>query len=159
VHDVNDLGLRAARIDEALRRARRAGEQWEADLHHGRLPRDAPLPVEASVGPELQAEAEAVAVALCDAYIAAGPAERSALRQSVAALDDVLRLLHDLLSSAAERVVQTGDELWLKRGLAAAGLENRAIDERDTMVALNELWRAAERAGLDAEAAWPLSRT
>jgi hypothetical protein len=44
------------------------------------------------------------------------------------------------------------------RGLAAAGLEGRVVDERDTLVALNELWRAAERHGLDADQLWPLSR-
>ncbi len=36
----------------------------------------------------------------------------------------------------------TGDPVWVERGLAAAGLENRAIDYRDTLVGLNALWRA-----------------
>ena len=99
-----------------------------------------------------------MALALCDAFIEADTTDRSALRHRVAGLDDVLRLLHALPGHAAAQVAQTGDELWLKRGLAAAGLEGRVVDERDTLVALNELWRAAERHGLDAAQLWPLSR-
>jgi hypothetical protein len=57
---------------------------------------------------------------------------------------------------AAQWVESTGDQAWLERGLAAAGLENRAIDYRDTLVGLTALWRAAERAGLDAEKVWHL---
>jgi hypothetical protein len=155
---VDDVLSRAAAVDEALHRARRAGEQREADVAHGRVAPDEPPPAEATVGPELEREACAVVLALCDAFRSGDETERAALRARVAGLGDVLRRLNAVPAYAARRVEHTGDELWLERGLAAAGLENRAVDERDTRLGLEALWRAADRAKLDARGVWHLSR-
>jgi hypothetical protein len=155
---VDDVFARAIAVNELLRRARRSSEQWEADVARGLRQRTESPVAESGLAPDVEREAWEVVFALCDHYRAAGPSERAAMRERVAPLHDVLRLLNGMPGQAAQWVARTGDPAWVERGLAAAGLEDRAIDYRDTLVGLNALWRAAERAGLDAEKVWHLGQ-
>ena len=154
---MDDVFARAIAVNELLRRARRSGEREEADVARG-LRQRTPPSAESRLAPDVEREAWEVVLALCDHYRAASPSARAAMSERVAPLHDVMRLLNGMPAQAAQWVASTGDLAWVERGLAAAGLENRAIDYRDTLVGLNALWRAAERAGLDPEKVWHLGQ-
>lgn len=50
---------------------------------------------------------------------------------------------------AGQRIECSKDRDWLRRGLAAASIEDNLTDYRDTLVALGRIYLAAARAGLD----------
>ena len=49
----------------------------------------------------------------------------------------------------AEKLMETGDETWLRTGLAAIAMAERSMDYRDMLLVLAELYVVAEEAGLD----------
>ncbi len=93
---------------------------------------------------------------LCPAYLGASTEQRAAAR---AAVDDKPGLLSALLGyayraaerlrSSADRLRSSADREWLRRGLAAISIENCARDYRDVLLALAELYVAAEEAGIE----------
>ena len=148
---VEEPAARAARVDTALQRARKAWLLWDARREQGwRVPGEPPP--EALVPPELEQEARAVVLALVEAYRTAGPAGREALRAGVAGLGDVLRALQGFLFEAAEEVAATREAAWVERCCAAAALVGEAVDPRDRQVGVERLYQAASVAGLNAEA-------
>jgi hypothetical protein len=85
---------------------------------------------------------------LCPAYLAATPAEQSALRRAVRDKYGVVSALRGYVYRAAKRLQSPSDLEWLRRGLAAASLDDCSQDYRDFLLALAELYVAAEKAGI-----------
>ena len=86
---------------------------------------------------------------LCSEYLGSTPKEREQCRSLVRNRKGVLGALIGYVYSATERLGTTKDINHLRLGLAAASIENCATDYRDDLVALADLWLAAERAGFD----------
>jgi hypothetical protein len=51
--------------------------------------------------------------------------------------------------TSASRLQSSADGEWLRKGLAAASIENCSVDYRDVLLALAELYAAAEKVGID----------
>jgi len=86
---------------------------------------------------------------LCAAYLEASDDQREQLR---AALDNKPGIRNNLLGyvyTATQHLHASDDRYWLQIGLAAASLENCSTDYRDFLLALADLYVAAERVGLD----------
>jgi hypothetical protein len=86
---------------------------------------------------------------MCLTYLEAAPKERERMRRLVSEKGGVLNRLLGLTYQSAKRLRETADPIWLRIGLAAASLENCRFDFRDYLLALAELYVAAEEAGLD----------
>lgn len=82
-------------------------------------------------------------------YLAGTDAEREHVRRAVAARWTLLDRVRGYAVSLAERIRTPQDVGLLRAGLAAMSIENCAVDYRDTLLALAELWVRAERAGID----------
>jgi len=96
------------------------------------------------ISDSLQAEIFATLDQLCALYLAADSAQRHELRAfliTTAAIGE--ELWQNYPRYAADRLMSSGDDIWLKRGLAAVSLEDLRIDYRDTLGVLGWLWRAA----------------
>ncbi len=96
-----------------------------------------------------QPEIEEILERMCSEYLRATPHERERCRCVVGDRKAVLSALLGYVHSAAKRVKSTTDIDHLRLGLAAASIENCAVDFRDGLVALAGIWVAAERAGID----------
>ena len=86
---------------------------------------------------------------LCPAYLDATPDQRAEIRAAVSEQDGVLSALLGYVYRAAKRIQSPADREWVRKGLAAVSIENCRKDYRDVLLALAELYVAAERAGLD----------
>jgi hypothetical protein len=82
-------------------------------------------------------------------YLIASPTERERCRAAVSDKDAVQSFLLGYVASCADRIRSPEDVGPLRRGLAAAPIENCATDYRDVLVALAKLFVWAERAGID----------
>lgn len=96
-----------------------------------------------------QPEIEGIIDRMCSEYLSATPQEREQGRSLISDRETVLAYLLGYVHSAAKRVSITKEIEHLRRGLAAASIENCASDYRDVLMALADLWVAAERAGID----------
>jgi hypothetical protein len=85
---------------------------------------------------------------LCPAYLSATDEQRTEIRAAVSDKNGVLSALLGYVYRAAERIQSPADRDWLRWGLAAVSIENCRKDYRDVLLALAELYVAAERAGL-----------
>ena len=85
---------------------------------------------------------------LCPAYVDASAEERAAVRAAVSEKGGVLSALLGYAYRAARRIRSPEDREWLRRGLAAISIENCSKDYRDVLLALAELYVAAEQAGM-----------
>jgi hypothetical protein len=85
---------------------------------------------------------------LCPAYLEASAERRAAVRVAVSDKGGVLSALLGYAYRAAKRIQSPADREWLRRGLAAISIENCARDYRDVLLALAELYVAAEEAGI-----------
>lgn len=81
-------------------------------------------------------------------YGEASPGQRAEIRRSLAGLDTWDLVLY--VRRVALPIHSPTDVDWLKKGLAAASIENGQFDFRDTIVSLVLLRYAAEKAGIDA---------
>ncbi len=86
---------------------------------------------------------------VCDAYLSAMPAECAVVRAALRDCPGVLNHLMGYAYHAGETLKATGQREWLRRGLAAISIENCRYDYRDVLLALADLYLAAEAAGLD----------
>jgi hypothetical protein len=130
-------------IQEKLFLVNRAGythADYERDVAHVRAAQRARY----DPYPEMYAQFDQ----LCPAYLDAPPSTRAAIRDAVADRPGVLHALLGYVYRAAGRVRSPDGEEWLLRGLVAASIENGARDVRDLLLALAELYVAAEQAGL-----------
>ena len=85
---------------------------------------------------------------LCPAYLEAPTEGRAAVRAAVSDKKGVPSALLGYAYRAARRIQSPTDREWLRRGLAALSIENCCRDYRDVLVALAELYVAAEEAGI-----------
>ena len=85
---------------------------------------------------------------LCPAYLEASAEGRAAVRVAVSDKSGVLSALLGYAYRMAKRIQSPLDKEWLRRGLAAISIENCARDYRDVLLALAELYVAAEEAGI-----------
>jgi hypothetical protein len=85
---------------------------------------------------------------LCPAYLEAAPEERAKVRAAASDKNGVLSALLGYAYRAARRIESAEDREWLRRGLAAISIEDCARDWRDVLLALAELYVAAEEAGI-----------
>lgn len=85
---------------------------------------------------------------LCPAYLAASGEQRATVRAAVSEKAGVLSALLGYAYRAAKRIQSPADREWLRRGLAAISIENCSKDYRDVLLALAELYVAAEEAGM-----------
>ena len=86
---------------------------------------------------------------VCDAYLIATPAECAIVRVALSQSPSVLNHLMGYAYHAGQTLEATGQREWLRRGLAAISIENCRYDYRDVLLALADLYLAAEAAGLD----------
>jgi hypothetical protein len=85
---------------------------------------------------------------LCPAYLEASAERRAAVRVAASDKSGVLSALLGYAYRMAKRIQSPLDREWLRRGLAAISIENCARDYRDVLLALAELYVAAEEAGI-----------
>ena len=85
---------------------------------------------------------------LCPAYVEASAEQRAAVRAAVSEKGGVLSALLGYAYRAARQIQSPEDREWLRRGLAAISIENCSKDYRDVLLALAELYVAAEKAGM-----------
>jgi hypothetical protein len=95
------------------------------------------------------AAVEPILEQMCAEYLIASPAERERCRAAVSENDSVQSFLLGYVATCADRIRSPEDLGPLRRGLAAASIENCATDYRDVFVALAKLFVWAERAGVD----------
>jgi hypothetical protein len=86
---------------------------------------------------------------LCPAYLEATDEQRAAIRATASDKNSVMSAMLGYIYHAAKQIQSPADREWLRWGLAAASIENCHWDYRDVLLALAELYVAAERAGLD----------
>jgi hypothetical protein len=95
-------------------------------------------------------------------YIEATPEERSEIRKIINESEyptpkgGKFHFLEDLLFNytndwALKNLKETGDRIWLLRGLVSRSMENCGIDYRDTITQLTYLYIAAQEKGIDPE--------
>ncbi len=87
---------------------------------------------------------------LCPYYLEeATPQERTEIRAATSDKAGVLSALLGYVYASASRLQSSADGEWLRKGLAAASIENCSVDYRDILLALAELYVAAEKVGID----------
>jgi hypothetical protein len=87
-------------------------------------------------------------------YLAAASRERKAIRSVVSDKDGILSALLGYAYRAATQLRTKADEEWLDKGLAAVSIENCSKDYRDVLLALAELYVAAEEMGINPKPAF-----
>jgi len=85
---------------------------------------------------------------LADMYMAGDFRQRVDIMGMVGARRGVRNHMHGYMHRCAKQLRETRDDTWLLRGLTAAAIEDATIDWRDTLVALGELYLAAEHVRL-----------
>lgn len=157
------------RIDRLIARLESRLASWDK-LVSDLLPRNDPLyvPTRADVKyAEKRLEAKgvrnplgqvvAMLAPVCDEYLSGDAGARRTVFECVHApgRQQVLRFLSSYPNFAAQELAgksRPGSLLWLRRGLAGAAIENFAIDCRDTLMSLLNLYRAGRDAGIDVRA-------
>jgi hypothetical protein len=91
---------------------------------------------------------------LCPAYLDAASPQRAEIRAVVSDKAGLPSALLGYVYRSASQIQSASDGEWLRRGLAAASIENCARDFRDVVLALAELYVAAEEAGIDPKPAF-----
>jgi hypothetical protein len=91
---------------------------------------------------------------LSPAYLTATAEEREAIRLAISDKGGVLSALLGYVYRSAEQVRTQADKEWLLRGLAAVSIENCSKDYRDMLIALAEMYVAAEEVGIDPKPAF-----
>ncbi len=94
-------------------------------------------------------EHEPFYASLCQTYLDASPRQRARICDAVSDKKGVLNRLLGFVYKSSEHLRATQDGHWLRIGLAAAAIQGGRLDERDFLLALAELWMAAEAAGID----------
>lgn len=87
---------------------------------------------------------------LCVLYLSVSREQREHIRNLAAEPTRVVSYqLLGHISWAGEQASSSKDGEWVRRGLAAASIENNRLDPRDTFTALGGLYLAASSAGID----------
>lgn len=87
---------------------------------------------------------------LCVLYLSVPSEQREQIRNLAAEPSRVINYhLFGHIGWAGKQVSTSGDGEWVRRGLAAASIENNRLDARDTFTALGGLYLAASSVGID----------
>lgn len=87
---------------------------------------------------------------LCVLYLSAASEEREQIRNLAAEPSRVINYhLLNHIGWAGKQMSTSADGEWVRRGLAAASIEDNRLDARDTFTALGGLYLAASSAGID----------
>ena len=81
-------------------------------------------------------------------YLEVGSEDREHIRITVSDKDGLLSALVGYANRSANHIKSLADRIWLKKGLAALSIEDCCKDFRDVLLALSELYLAAEDVGL-----------
>ncbi|MEA2711973.1 MAG: hypothetical protein QOF78_4574 [Phycisphaerales bacterium] len=116
-----------------------------AELH------DAASRANDAVPADLRDRAAALFPALCHAYLAESPEQRQQTRERVRDRQTLHHHLIGFVHFNANQIRNRKEDpsIALRRGLAAASIENNVLDFRDMYIALGELYKAAATAGVD----------
>jgi hypothetical protein len=104
---------------------------------------------EAERSKPVEAEIERFFEPLCDAYAESTESARLRVRRALETKRSLLAWLCGYVSQGARELERTRDERILLRALAAASMDDGRLDRRDVILALDDLFLAAERAGID----------
>jgi hypothetical protein len=85
---------------------------------------------------------------LCDRYLQAVSPEREELRNEIARCFSLLRSLRQYIGRCETLISTTKERTYLRRGLAAASLEDNRVNYKEMYVALGSLYRASVAAGI-----------
>ena len=85
---------------------------------------------------------------LCAIYLDADPDQRGAIRGLLEHRQSVLKYLHGYMGRTARLLESSGDEKWLRLGLAAASIADQRVDWRDLMIRLGGLYLTAREVGI-----------
>lgn len=86
---------------------------------------------------------------LCHAYLHCSSQEREQIRDAVCKKEGILGVLVSRIRESADHLRSSKNQAALLDGLIAASIENGQTDFRDVLLALAELYVAAEEAGID----------
>jgi hypothetical protein len=143
-------------VDQAFERLKaehnqRAGNPMGFTAHIPEMGRQAV----ASVPGDPTGVAYAVMDRAADHFLKSPPEDRKQLGDFFADCRGLERIHRGYVGARAVRHLRSSrDALWLWRGLAVAALAQGGTDFRDLHLALQDLWDAAESAGLDASLAF-----
>ena len=84
----------------------------------------------------------------CDIYLKATPEERAEIRAVPEANKDFYQIVSGYIGRAIGQLADTGDAVWLTRGLVMISIENMARDFRDTLLNIAALYVEAEKHGI-----------
>lgn len=98
---------------------------------------------------EADAELDAFCLELCRLYPTLSEEEQGDLRTSVARYEAVRWGVFGWITGVTDRIRTAADAAWLDVGLAAAALENCAVDDRDWLLSVAFLYAAGEDVGVD----------
>ena len=124
-------------------------ERWQFADGFGEALRAASESARSAAGPTPLPELYGLLDRVADSYLAAGEEDRSAIRRLVGENRAVLHKMYWYIGHTATRVRETCSPAWLRRGLAAASIEDARRDYRDLYMALGNLYLEATRAGID----------
>lgn len=91
---------------------------------------------------------------LCLAYLSASDEQRALVQDAVRNKEGLLNNLLGYIYVTAEQLRETKDKIWLQVGLATASMRGDGPDYRDFLLALAELYVAADDVGLDPKVAF-----
>jgi hypothetical protein len=87
---------------------------------------------------------------LCVLYLSVTSEQREEIRNLAAEPSRVISYhLFDHIGWSGKQISASGDGEWVRRGLAAASIENNRLDPRDMFTSLGGLYLAATSAGID----------
>ena len=86
---------------------------------------------------------------LADTYLVADAELRTEIQRVVGEHQAVLGMMYNYIGHTASRLKESGSDVWLKRGLAGAAIEDARIDFRDLYILLGDLYLEANRAGIN----------
>ena len=87
---------------------------------------------------------------LCVLYLSASEKNRAQIRNLAAGLPRTIEgQMLNHIGWASNRVLSSNDGEWVRRGLAAASIDDNRTDFRDTLNALGDLYLTASRVGID----------
>jgi hypothetical protein len=131
----------------------KAGVAFDAALDKQHLTRDSILQAgakaHAAAGLATRDEIHGQLNDLCDYYLFASDAERLKVRELADGNEALLRHLREHIGWSLSRITSPSDAREVRRGLAAASIEQNQSDFRDTYIAFGELYLKAVAVGID----------
>jgi hypothetical protein len=84
----------------------------------------------------------------CEIYLKATSEERAEIRAIPESNKDFYQIVWGYIGRAIRQLADTGDAVWLTRGLVMISIENMSRDFRDTLLKIASLYVEAEKHGI-----------